>query len=259
MILNYKIYGDGKNTLVIAHGLFGTLDNFHSLSSAFADKGIKIVALDMRNHGRSPHSDSNSYSDMANDIIETLNSLSIKSPILLGHSMGGKAVINLVANNPKFAKALIVADIAPKAYNPKHDTIIEALKSVDLVMLKERKLVEEHLSKFIPDSDVVQFLMKNLSRRTDGDGFKWKINLEVLVEYYSDIIGDFEIKNPIQIPTLFIRGINSNYINNHDMVAIKEIFSDVSFVDLNAGHWVHAEDKEGFYNAVLGFINVLNE
>ena len=257
MILNHKIYGDANQTLVIAHGLFGTLDNFHTLANRFAEANIKVVALDMRNHGKSQHLDSHTYADMANDIYESLNHLSIQKPIILGHIMGGKAIIKFADTYPDFAKALIVADIAPKAYNPKHDTILEALTSVDFNLLKERKQVEEQLSNYINDIGVVLFLMKNLTRNPTGDGFKWKINLKTLVEFYPEIIGFFNI-NKIQSKTLFIRGTKSNYISAEDIKLIEEIFSNVYFFDLNTGHWVHAEDSDGFYNAVLNFTKGLD-
>jgi len=57
-------YGHGE-PLIIIHGLFGMSDNWNSLAKQFA-KEFNVHVVDLRNHGRSFHSDDFSYKYMSN-------------------------------------------------------------------------------------------------------------------------------------------------------------------------------------------------
>ena len=70
-----------------------------------------VYLIDLRNHGRSPHSKEMSYDLMAEDLLELIQQENINSPIILGHSMGGKAALLFAEKYPKYLDKLIVADI----------------------------------------------------------------------------------------------------------------------------------------------------
>src|SRR5690348_847822 len=106
MQLNYKKYGDGE-PLIILHGLFGSLDNWHTLSKQFSQT-FQVCALDQRNHGLSPHSDIFNYQVMAEDLKEFINQQNFQCINLLGHSMGGKTAMQFAINYPELVKKLIV-------------------------------------------------------------------------------------------------------------------------------------------------------
>ena len=68
MQLNYRSYGAGP-LLIILHGLFGSLVNWSRLSPIFSEQ-YHVFALNQRNHGSSPHSDTMDYGSMAEDLRE---------------------------------------------------------------------------------------------------------------------------------------------------------------------------------------------
>lgn len=254
--LNYKQYGTSGRHIIILHGLFGTLDNWQTISRELGDRYI-VTAFDLRNHGRSPHSDEFSVSVMASDVYEMMQELRIPSAVIIGHSMGGKVAMVFSMAYPAVTDGMVSIDMAPKQYMRGHDDIFEALERVDL-NVGSRKEVDDVLAQGIADYGTRQFLMKNLSRRYDGNGFEWKMNLPVIKANYEDIIDPIDTYNVYEGPALFIRGGKSNYILDEDKIHIKKLFPYAEFLTIeDAGHWVHADKPQDTYNAIAEFADEL--
>lgn len=251
MELNFKTFGQGP-PLVILHGLFGTLDNWQTLAKRWAET-YTVYLVDQRNHGRSPHLDTHSYPEMAADLAQFLEKEWVHRCHLLGHSMGGKTAMQLAMDFPDLIEKLIVVDITPRRYPSGHDEIFEALTSVRPAEITERSLAQKRLTEKIGDPGVVQFLLKNLTRRPEG-GFRWKMNLAVLRKEYDKILMDLS-GEPFTGPSLFIRGERSNYVHDEDMSLVKKYFTEAELVTIDgAGHWVHAERPDALYEAVSEFL-----
>ncbi|HUI30085.1 MAG TPA: alpha/beta fold hydrolase [Candidatus Acidoferrales bacterium] len=253
MKLYFHAVGHG-HPLVILHGLFGSSDNWFTLSKFFGEK-YKVYAVDQRNHGRSPHSDEFSYRIMADDINDLLIHEGIQSVYLMGHSMGGKTAMQFALMYTDKVDRLIVVDIAPKAYPRKHDAIFEALFSLDLDKYKTRSELDSALSRHISDYAVRQLLLKNVFR-DDGGNFKWRIDVASLDRNYDRINEGVNDTRQFEKPALFIRGAKSSYILDSDLPKIKSLFPSAKVVSIEgAGHWVHAEAPRKFSEAVMEFLD----
>ncbi len=238
MTLNYKSFGEGY-PIIILHGLFGTLDNWQTIAKKLAEH-YTVYIIDQRNHGRSPHDDAFDYTVMADDLQVFMESQWIYEAHVIGHSMGGKTAMQFALNYPDLVNQLVVVDIAPKAYEGGHQTIFEALLSLDLATITSRKEANELLQQKIEDFGVRQFLLKNLTRRKEG-GFKWKMNLSVIHQNYAQILSAIESEDSFDNSTLFIRGGISDYVKEEDMANIKTLFPLAELATVaEAGHWVHA-------------------
>lgn len=251
MNLNFQEYGRGR-PLLILHGLLGSLDNWHTLSKAFATS-FRVLAVDQRNHGRSPHSDIFTYDAMAEDLVEFLDRLQIKSTFLLGHSMGGKTAMQLALSHPERVEKLIVVDISPRAYPPLHDELLDALLSVNLADYQSRQQVDKALEAKVPEFPVRQFLLKNLTRDASGK-FSWKANLDVISRNYEEIARQITAQDPFPKPTLFVKGSRSNYILDSDTHAIRHLFPRATISTIEAGHWIHADSPQPFADLVMRFL-----
>ncbi|PHI20522.1 alpha/beta hydrolase [Lewinellaceae bacterium SD302] len=251
MNLNFKTYGQGP-PLVILHGLFGTLDNWQTLAKRWADN-YTVYLVDQRNHGRSPHLDEMSYPLLAEDLAKFLDKEWIHECHLLGHSMGGKTAMQFALDYPDQVSKLIVVDMAPKIYPAGHDEIFDALRSLKLEELENRRDAATHLNKRIPQPAVVQFLLKNLSR-DPGSGFRWKMNLEVLYRDYKNILAN--VTGPaFPGEALFVRGGKSHYVTVEDLPLIRELFPSAQLATVaEAGHWVHAQAPDELFKLVSDFI-----
>ena len=246
--LFHKKLGSGP-PIVILHGLFGSLDNWHTLARRLANEK-EVWLTDARNHGHSPHSPEFSYAHMIADLLGFVKENNLAEITLLGHSMGGKTAMLFAHHYPEYLKQLIVVDIAPRVYPPHHQTILEALHSIDLDFVTSRKEADRLMQPIIADTRVRQFLLKNLKRETK-DRLAWKINLPVLSDKINEINkGQEQVYS--EVPTLFIRGGESDYIPEEDIPAIDQQFPDNRVVTVaHAGHWVHAEAPEEFFRLVV--------
>jgi esterase len=252
MKLAFREFGSGQ-PLIILHGLFGQSDNWNTLAKNFGEKGFRVFALDQRNHGLSPHSDDWSYELMAKDVKEFINDHSLQNVILLGHSMGGKTVMFFEYLFPNLTNKIIIADISSRAYGRHHNDVLDALNSVNLVELENRKQAEEKLGQHISDFGTKQFLLKNIFWN-DDEKMQWRFNLKTINRLYDNII--VPVPNfKSETPTLIIRGEKSNYISETDLEDFKCRFSNSSFQTIvDAGHWIHAEKPKEFYEVVMKFI-----
>lgn len=253
MKLFYRKFGKGQ-PLLILHGLFGQSDNWNTLAKQFSEQGFEVYTIDQRNHGLSPHSTTWNYQSMSADIEELMGDLLIEKCILLGHSMGGKTAMQFALDHPHLLDKLIVADMAPKYYPPHHQAVIQGLQAVDFTKIKNRKEAEDILSIYIDDIGTKQFLLKNIFWKDDGI-MDWRFNLNVIAEQIENMGKPIETDHPCEVPTLFIRGEKSLYIEDSDLGLIQDIFPR-SYVETikDAGHWVHAEKPKEFFNVVLDFI-----
>lgn len=253
MKLHYRTIGEGK-PLFILHGLFGSADNWQTLGKRFAEH-YKVYFVDQRNHGHSPHSDEFSYDLMVEDFHALVTDLGEEKINVIGHSMGGKTVIGYAAKYPETIEKMIVADISHKAYPMHHDHILEGLNAIDLSVIRSRGEAEKKLEEYIPQFGIRQFLLKNLYWIEPGVKLGWRINLPVLNREIGCILQEIKF-DKIEVDTLFIRGALSNYILESDYESIGEKFphSKIHTIE-NAGHWIHAEAPDEFYQVITDFLD----
>lgn len=235
---------EGSGTpVVVLHGLFGSGDNFGSIGRTLSAE-FDMILVDERDHGRSPHTDRITYPLMAGDVHALVTKLGLKDIVLVGHSMGGKTAMTFAQRWPELLKHLVVIDIGPREYPiGDHAAIIKALSTSAPDKKRSRKEMEAHLSEYVPEPGVVQFLMKSLYWEQPGK-LAWRFNVPVLERDMDHILAAMgpEI---VHVPTLFIRGGKSGYIPREDLPQLKEQFpkSRVETVPF-AGHWVHAQAPE---------------
>jgi len=252
MELNYKSYGQGP-ALIILHGLFGSLDNWVSHARRLAND-FSVYLLDLRNHGKSPHASPFDYPTMAEDLAEFMDDHGIYMAHLLGHSMGGKVVMQFAVEYPERVEKLIVADMAPKTYPPHHTEILEALIQLDMSSLTTRSDAAQYFQERLDDVAVIQFLLKNIARTPDK-GFRWKFNLPVIYDSYEEILANVNLEYGFDKSTLFLSGGDSTYLLPEDHDMILSHFPQAQFHSIpGAGHWVHAEAPTAFLEEVIKFL-----
>lgn len=244
--LNYQITEnkDATNTVILVHGLFGNLDNLSMIRRELSQH-YQIVSVDLPDHGLSPRTSKFSFSEYATYFAELIDSLNIQGAFFIGHSLGGKIGMKLALDYPEKISKLVVGDIAPVTYPRRHDNVISGLSNVDLASIKTRKDAEEAMSKFIVDAGTKQFLLKSLGK--DENNWTWRFNLPLLIRDYEELIQGFDNTNNSQIPVLFLKGANSDYILAEHRPRIIDLFpnSEAKIIQ-GAGHWLHAEKPAAF-------------
>jgi pimeloyl-ACP methyl ester carboxylesterase len=248
--LNYKSQGAAGPPVVILHGLLGSSSNWRSIARRLAE-AHRVFALDLRNHGDSPHVDHMSYPAMADDVRAFLDSHDIETATVIGHSMGGKTAMRLALDEPRRVQRLVVVDIAPTVSDHDHVPVLHAMASLDMTRVARRSDAEHLLEAAIPDAGMRQFVLQNLA--TTAQGFGWRIDLDAIESNLPALL-DFPVDTharPFTGPTLFVRGALSDYVPDSDEPVIRELFPRAEIVTIEgAGHWVHAEQPAGFLEAL---------
>jgi len=241
--LNASTAGDGP-PLIMLHGLFGAGDNLGGIRRRL-QHAFTVHSLDLRNHGDSPHTDSMTYPEMAADVSAWMAKAGLSSASLLGHSMGGKVAMELALSEPKKVQRLIVADIAPVAYAPHHEGVLEGLLALDGVAVSSRREADKELAAFVQEPRVRQFLLTNM---VPGDkGFHWRMNVQALANCYDQIMAAPAASGPFEGPVLFLKGGDSDYIDTSHQKVVKALFPKTQLrVVPGTGHWLHAEKADLF-------------
>tara|TARA_B100000676_G_C17903997_1_gene746213 strand:- start:124 stop:915 length:792 start_codon:yes stop_codon:yes gene_type:complete len=245
--------GTSSKTILLLHGLFGSSSNWLTVGARLADR-YRVIIPDIRNHGNSPQSSQMSYEEMCEDIIELVDKLEISKFILLGHSMGGKIAMQIALTCPERIDGLGVVDMAPVKYAHHFDRIFRGFNSVDLKQLKNRDEADHQMSKNIPESDIRQFLLKNLIKTHSG--WKWRLNLKSLDDNQNLITGFSPPKMKYKGPSWFLHGTKSDYLLPEHEPLIFKYFPRAQICPIKgASHWVHSEKPDLFWNCMERFLN----
>ena len=253
-MLNYTEYGEAaadRPSLFIVHGLYGSGRNWGVIAKRLSDNR-HVVTVDMRNHGSSPHHDTHSYPEMAQDLAEVITHLG--GPVdICGHSMGGKAVMMLALTQPDLLRRVIVADIAPVTYGHTQQMFIDAMRGVDLTQIERRSDAEAQLA----TAGVERALQSFFTQSLDVPGKRWRLNLDALEAEMPKIIGwPDDVSGQFAGPTLFLSGGASDYVQPEHREAIKALFPQARFAKIpGAGHWLHAEQPREFEATLRIFLN----
>ena len=242
--VNYQIHSDSpdKPWIMLIHGLFGSMDNLSALRRQFTES-FQVLSIDLPDHGKSAFTQTFSFEQYANLICELLDSLEIKQLSIVGHSLGGKVAMQLALQQQALVSHLIVLDIAPVAYTPRHSNVFQGLNNVALADITSRKEADMALSKYIEESTTRQFLLKSLYN--ENDMWNWRFNLALLQKDYAKISAAITSVDPYMGPVLFIKGEHSDYILLEHKQAVLQLFpNSQSKMIRGTGHWLHAEKPQ---------------
>jgi esterase len=248
-------YGAGE-PLVVLHGLLGQGANWATLAKRLGG-AARVLVPDLRNHGRSPHAPTMTYPELAADVVALLDARGLADATLLGHSLGGKVAMHLAFTAPERVRRLIVVDIAPVAYPPRHAELLATLMALDLTALATREAVDAALAPAFPDPAFRQFLLMNLKR--DGQRLAWAANLPAIAAALPALMGFAPPPSarPYPAPALLIVGDRSRFVEPAHAPAIARWLPQATQRTIpGAGHWVHADQPEAFLTTVAAWLGV---
>ncbi len=254
MKLNHTTTGPESGVpIVLVHGLFGQGRNLGVIARRLG-RTRRVVTVDLRNHGDSPHDPDHSYAAMAGDLAQLIGDLG--GPVdLAGHSMGGKAAMVLALTQPRLLRKLAVMDIAPVAYDHDQTHLIDAMQAVELDGLDRRSEADRRLAQNLNAPALRAFLLQQLDLKSDPA--HWRLNLPVLRDWMDRTTGwpDDLPKATFDGPALFMAGAESDYVDSAGEDAIRDYFPQAKLVRVkNAGHWMHADAPEAVADTLAVFL-----
>lgn len=250
--LHYKHSGSGP-VVIILHGLLGSLDNWQYLAKLLSTH-YSVYCVDLRNHGKSPHTEEFTLSLMAGDVFQFIHQHKLEKPNIIGHSMGGKVALQMILENKIPLGKLFILDIAPKKYPRGHDAIFHALFALPLDSIKTRGEADLLMQELIPDFVTRQFVLKNLDRDKSGN-FNWKANIDSIYRHYDEINREILFEEIINEKIIFIKGSLSNYILEDDEKKIRKFIPNAKFIVIEgAGHWIHADKPADLLSVIQSLL-----
>lgn len=254
-LLHCQSLGEGAQTVVLLHGLFGMSTNLMPLGRELA-RSQRVLLPDLRNHGRSFHAPGMCYSDLAADVMRLLDAHGIAQAALLGHSMGGKVAMQAALDHPQRVTRIVVGDIAPVHYEPHHQLLLAALREAAADTLADRRATARILEQHIDEAGVVALMLMN--RVLDDAGrWHWRFDLDAIEQGYADILAAPQATAPYQGAVLFLKGEHSDYITAAARDATARLFPHARLkVIAGAGHWLHAEKPTVFLRLARDFLGV---
>lgn len=254
MILHSRIEGEGSQTLVVLHGLMGSMGNWRTIQAALALR-CRVVCLDLANHGNSPHIATFTLRSMALDVVETLDHLGIDGAVVMGHSLGGKVAMLMASEWPGRVQGLVVVDIMPGAFAPSHLFILRACQGLELDHATTRRQLDTQLAEHVLQPETRSFLLKNVVRDDDGK-FVWHVPLDYLIANYKAVSDAVPMRQPYGGPVLIVAGGKSPFkVQSHEG-AMREYFSNMTCIVFpDAGHLLHIEETQRFVQVVQTFLD----
>lgn len=251
--LHFERKGDGAPVLLL-HGLFGSLVNWRGVARVLSER-LTVYSLDLRNHGRSPHTSGASYEEMARDVVRFLDERGLERAHVLGHSMGGKVAMEVALESGNRIDRLIVADMAPRAYPALAGPVFAALEELDLANVGSRRQADAALSRRLSDPGLRAFLVMGLETG-EGGRLRWRFHLDALLAARDALGRPIDGSRTFPGPTLFVRGERSEYVTEADWPAILRLFPAARMTSVaRAGHWLHTEQRDAFCSEVLAFLD----
>lgn len=243
--------------VVLIHGLFGSHDNLAALRRSLQDS-YKIISIDLPDHGKSAHTSQFSFEKYAQSICQTLDKIGVARAHFVAHSLGGKVAMYLALHHQQRVEKLIVVDIAPAQYQPRHQNVMKGLRAIDLNTTKDRKHADQQLAEHVAEAGVRQFLLKSLEQHQAG--WKWRFNLDLLERDYLHLSAAIDSVKPFVRPVLFVKGANSDYLTAQHRKHINKLFpnSEAKIIH-GTGHWLHAEKPAIFSRLVSTFLGNISE
>jgi esterase len=253
MILNSKSEGVGDKTLVVLHGLMGSMDNWRTVQLALAAH-VRVVCLDLANHGKSPHVATFNLRSLAVDVCETLDALGIERAVLLGHSLGGKVAMLMASEWPERVQGLVIVDIMPGPFVPAHLFVLRACQRLELGHATTRAQLDAALAENVLQPETRAFLLKNVARDENGKFF-WRVPLDYLIANYAAVSDAVQMEKRYEGPVLVVAGGKSPFKVMRHEAAMREHFPALEFIIFaDAGHLVHMEETQRFAETVTSFL-----
>jgi pimeloyl-ACP methyl ester carboxylesterase len=249
-----------ENHVVLLHGNAANAWWWQPVADVIGD-GLRLIAIDLRGHGDSEWVRPPAYypDDYAEDVRRVILDLGLRSPVTVGHSMGGLVALAFACRYPELAVGLVAVDAAIVS-NEKRDRFLRRLKSLptvnypDLETAKQRFRLIPHQGEIAP-ARLAFIAEKSLGVTSDGL-YSMKFDRESFLG--GDGLNVLETIGQISRPLLLVRGALSPVMTKAACASAMKMNPMVRLVEIpQAYHHVLLEQPEELARTVAHFVDTI--
>ena len=238
-------------TVVLLHGLQDCARSWDIFAAAIRSD-YRVIVLDHRGHGDSAHATPDTYGfrDYIADLEALVAHLRLDDFILVGHSAGARYAFVFAAEHPELIRSLIVVDIDPDAVNPDSQGMFVRYNTESDEWDSLAAVVERLRDRQPQSTDEMLLHQAEVMTHELPDGRRvWKRDRRLLAAYQRPDL--WEEWSRLAVPTLIVRGRQSNLLTHEVAVRMREAIADsaplVRLAELEGGgHWFYQEFPGAF-------------
>ena len=225
-MLQHQRTGSGR-PLVLIHGLLGSHDTWSRVVPLLADE-YDVITVDLPGHGGSPVPPGvETMRDAAKEVVDTITSLAVHKPVIVGHSWGGYVAAEIIASFPRSLAAAAIVYSQPYADPPdKQQSRTDAIRRFETEPFED--VVRDLFPVYVADYDPPEIFEEAIaiSRQSDLEGARFALTTVRDRADHAQTI----VEHP-QIPVLFVSGTD-----DAAMPPIRLQAPHVQHVEIVSGH-----------------------
>lgn len=238
--INYEVIGKGY-PVVLLHGWLANIETMRPIANGLSQH-FKVYMIDVIGMGKSELPEKSLNTNNFGDFLaEFINKLKIKNPILIGHSNGGRMIINSVGRGLVKPKKIVLIDSA--GLKDKH--------GIKYYFKIWRYKLGKNALKLLPETESIKKVKKEFFEKNASADYK--NSPEVLRKTMKKILSESQEKylSKIKVPTLLVWGENDTATPIWMAKKMEKLLPDVGLVEYkNSGHYSYLENI-GNFNIVL--------
>jgi lipase len=256
--LHHHAWGpeDGPPLLAL-HGVRGHGRRFRRLAEERLARRHRVIALDLRGHGRSGWDPPWDLGTHVADVLETLDALGLEQVIPVGHSYGGRVVTELAAAAPDRITRPILLD--PALHVPAADAALSAGSEFAAVtfLTVEEAIDSRYASGALtrtPRAVLEEEMAEHLVEGEDGR-LCLRYSPSAVVVAWSEMARPQPPPETLPGPALFVVAESDPFISPEQVAPYRAALGDrLEVVTTPGGHVVYWEAFEETADAVEGFL-----
>ncbi|MEV6095949.1 alpha/beta hydrolase [Nocardia sp. NPDC051981] len=203
-------FGPPTGPVVLAlHGLTGHGRRWQALADEHLPD-VRIIAPDLRGHGRSPGVPPWDFETLVDDLAALLEHETCEPVVVLGHSFGAATAVHLAHRRPELVRGLVLLDPAIGLEPERMLTIANSMlaapdyESLEQARFDKLETSWAEVDPAILDAELAEHLVPTANGRVG-----WRMTMPAIIAFWGEIARDFVLP-PREMPTVMVQAMKVN-------------------------------------------------
>jgi lipase len=257
MRLHVHEWGDvGAPPVVCVHGVSAHGRRFRKLAEERLASSFHMLAPDLRGHGLSEHDPPWDIETHVRDVEETLEELGVEASAWVGHSFGGRLVLELAALKPGWIRCAVLLDPAIQILpHVGYDFAQEAAQDHAFASVDEAIEARLTSGSFTPREFLEEEAHEHLAPSPDGR-LRWQCSRAAVATMYSELCREPPPPSVLaEIPALLVHASQFGLVRDEQLEEYERALGEgLDVVAVPGGHIVYWDAFDQTADAVEKFL-----